>query len=71
MDRSFTEGSLCSSEHDLGTTRQDEAETTIFVTTIGDEPHFRKCIEHLRSQSINRPVEIIDRVGPLSAAFSK
>jgi hypothetical protein len=46
-------------------------ETTIFVTTIGDEPHFSKCIEFLKSQSVVRPVEIIDRVGPLSAAFQQ
>jgi hypothetical protein len=47
------------------------AETTIFVTTIGDEAHFSKCIERLKSQSVARPVEIIDRVGPLSAAFQQ
>ena len=52
-------------------TRQTEAETTIFVTTIGDQEHFCKCVEHLRSQSVARPLDIIDHVGPMSAALQQ
>lgn len=47
------------------------AETTIFVTTIGDQANFRDCIEHLKAQTVERPVEVIDRVAPLSAAFQQ
>jgi len=43
--------------------------TTIFVSTIGDEPNFADCMEHLRAQTAQRPIEVIDRVAPMSAAF--
>jgi hypothetical protein len=71
MDRSSAEGLPISPECDLGQLTKVKAETTVFVTTIGDEAHFCKCMEHLRYQSIVRPVEIIDRIGPLSAAFQQ
>lgn len=46
-------------------------QTTIFVTTIGDKANFSDCMEHLRLQSVQRPVEIINRVAPLSAALQQ
>jgi hypothetical protein len=46
-------------------------ETTIFVTTIGDEPNFADCMEHLRSQTVQRPIEIIDHVAPMSFALQQ
>jgi len=47
------------------------ADTTIFVATVGDEANFRDCLEHLRAQSVQRPIEIIDHVGPMSAALQQ
>src|ERR1700722_17827625 len=44
-------------------------DTTVFVTTIGDEENFIDCIVHLQAQSVRAPIEIIDRVAPMSAAF--
>jgi glycosyltransferase involved in cell wall biosynthesis len=64
-------GLPASVEYKPTATRQTEAETTIFVTTIGDQQHFCKCIDHLRSQSVVRPLEIIDHVGPMSAALQQ
>jgi len=46
-------------------------ETTVFVTTIGDAANFTDCIEHLRAQASIRPVEIVDRVAPMSAALQR
>jgi hypothetical protein len=46
-------------------------DTTIFVTTIGDQPNFTDCMAHLHTQSIRAPIEIIDRVAPMSAAFQE
>lgn len=48
-----------------------EPDTTIFVTTIGDEANFTDCMDHLRSQTVERPIEIIDRVAPMSAALQQ
>jgi hypothetical protein len=45
------------------------AETTIFVSTIGDEANFTDCMAHLRAQTAPRPVQVIERVAPMSAAF--
>ena len=45
--------------------------TTIFVTTIGDEANFADCMAHLRSQTVERPIEIINRVAPMSAALQQ
>jgi hypothetical protein len=56
-------------DHSLETIDGNQADTTVFVTTIGDEQHFRRCTEHLRRQSATRPVEIIDHVAPMSAAL--
>jgi glycosyltransferase involved in cell wall biosynthesis len=67
----YSAGLPASLESKPTATRQIEAETTIFVTTIGDQQHFCKCIEHLRSQSVARPLEIIDHVGPMSAALQQ
>lgn len=44
-------------------------ETTIFVSTVGDEANFADCMQHLRAQSVQRPIEIIDHVAPMSAAL--
>jgi len=49
----------------------EPVETTIFVTTIGDEKNFTDCMEHLAAQTVSRPIEVIDRVAPMSAAFSE
>lgn len=48
-----------------------EAQTTVFVTTVGDQQHFTPCMEHLRSQTVARPVDVIDRVAPMSAALQQ
>lgn len=64
-------GLSVTAEYKPAATRQSEAETTVFVATIGDQEHFCKCIEHLRSQSVVRPLEIVDHVGPLSAALQQ
>lgn len=45
--------------------------TTLFVATIGDEENFRDCMAHLRAQSVQRPIEIVDHVAPMSAAFQQ
>jgi hypothetical protein len=47
------------------------SETTIFVTTIGDEVNFADCMEHLRAQTVQRPIEIIDHVAPMSSALQQ
>jgi hypothetical protein len=46
-------------------------DTTVFVTTIGDEVNFNDCMAHLRAQSVRFPIEIIDHVAPMSAAFQQ
>jgi hypothetical protein len=46
-------------------------DTTIFVTTIGDEANFADCMEHLKAQTVQRPVEILDRIAPMSAALQQ
>ena len=46
-----------------------EAETTIFVTTVGDQVNFADCMEHLAAQTVQRPIDVIDHVAPMSAAF--
>jgi hypothetical protein len=46
-------------------------ETTIFVTTIGDETNFADCMEHLQSQTVQRPIEVIDHVAPMSSALQQ
>jgi hypothetical protein len=45
--------------------------TTVFVLTIGDEANFTDCMEHLRAQTVTRPIEIVDRVAPLSTALGQ
>lgn len=47
------------------------ADTTIFVTTIGDTANFSDCIDHLRAQTVRCRIELIDRVAPMSAAFAR
>ena len=47
------------------------SDTTVFVSTIGDEANLADCMEHLRTQTVSAPLEIIDRVAPLSAAFQQ
>jgi len=44
---------------------------TVFVSTIGDKLNFQDCMTHLRDQSVRFPIEIIDRVAPMSAAFQR
>jgi hypothetical protein len=46
-------------------------DTTLFVTTIGDDANFADCISHLSTQTVNAPIEIIDRVAPMSTAFQQ
>jgi hypothetical protein len=46
-------------------------DTTVFVTTIGDQDNFVDCVAHLHEQSVRAPIEIIDRVAPMSAAFQQ
>ena len=48
-----------------------ESPTTIFVITVGDGPNFRDCMDHLRSQSVQRPIALIDHVAPLSLALQE
>ena len=45
-------------------------DVTVFVTTIGDALNFEDCIAHLEAQTVRCRIELIDRVAPLSAAFS-
>ena len=46
-------------------------DTTVFVTTIGDEVNFAGCMEHLEAQTVRCRLEVIDRVAPMSAAFAE
>lgn len=46
-------------------------DTTVFVSTIGDEANFADCMNHLRAQTVNTPIEIVDHVAPMSAAFQQ
>src|SRR5215510_11745900 len=63
---------LCYSGSFRGDTMDSASpQTTIFVTTIGDEINFSDCMEHLRAQTVTRPIEIIDRVSPMSAALQQ
>jgi hypothetical protein len=45
--------------------------TTVFVTTIGAKENFEDCMQHLRQQTVERRVEVIDHVAPMSAAFQR
>jgi hypothetical protein len=38
---------------------------------VGDEASSADCMSHLRAQTVSVPVEIIDRVAPMSAAFQE
>ena len=58
-------------DHSLEAVEGNQADTTVFVTTIGDEQHFSRCTEHLERQSAKRAVEIIDHVAPMSAALQE
>jgi hypothetical protein len=46
-------------------------DTTVFVTTVGDEANFTDCMSHLQAQSSPCRIDIIDRVAPMSAAFQE
>ena len=46
------------------------ADTTIFISTIGDQANFDDCLAHLRAQTVRCRIEIIDRVAPMSHAFA-
>lgn len=46
-------------------------DTTVFVTTIGDQANFDGCLAHLECQTLGCHVEVIDRVVPMSAAFQQ
>jgi hypothetical protein len=52
-------------------TRPFLADTTVFVTTIGDEVNFEDCLAHLDRQTTRFVLEIIDRVAPMSAALQE
>lgn len=45
------------------------SEITVFVTTIGDEPNFTDCMNHLRNQTSLFTLNVIKNVAPMSAAF--
>jgi hypothetical protein len=51
--------------------REVLTDTTIFVSTVGDKASFSDCMDHLLNQTVSAPIEIIDRVGPMSAAFNE
>lgn len=53
------------------TDRKSLDDTTVFVSTIGDETNFADCITHLRAQTVATPIHIIDHVAPMSAAFQQ
>lgn len=46
-------------------------DVTVFVTTIGDATNFADCLSHLHAQTVSVPIEIIDHVAPMSAAFQE
>ena len=46
-------------------------DTTVFVTTIGDSVNFADCLAHLEAQTVRCRLEVIDRVRPMSAAFTQ
>jgi len=46
-------------------------DTTVCVITVGDEPNVTECLEKLRAQTVRFPLEIIDRVAPMSRAFQE
>jgi len=46
-------------------------DVTLFVTTIGDQENFADCLAHLRAQTLPAPIDIIDHVAPMSAAFQE
>jgi hypothetical protein len=52
-------------------TPQGSGDTTVFVTTIGDQANFADCMSHLASQTLSFPIDIIDHVAPMSAAFQE
>ena len=47
------------------------ADTSVFVTTIGDSVNFAECLAHLEAQTVRCQLEVIDRIRPMSAAFTK
>jgi hypothetical protein len=51
--------------------REVLTDTTIFASTVGDKANFSDCIDHLLNQTVITPIEIIDRVAPMSAAFNE
>ena len=51
--------------------REYLADTTVFVTTVGDETNFQDCLEKLRAQTVRFPLVIIDHVAPMAAAFQQ
>src|SRR2546425_1389646 len=46
-------------------------DVTLFVTTIGDQENFADCLARLRAQTLPAPIDIIDHVAPMSAAFQE
>ena len=52
-------------------TREALKDTTVYVSTIGDKANFDDCMGHLRAQTVGAPIEIIDHVAPMSAAFQQ
>ena len=51
--------------------RPFSTETTVFVTTIGDQANFDDCLAHLECQTLGCRIEVIDHVAPMSAAFQQ
>ena len=51
--------------------REYLADTTVFVTTVGDDTNFQDCLEKLRTQTVRFPLVIIDHVAPMAAAFQQ
>jgi len=49
----------------------EKIDNTIFVTTIGDTANFSDCMEHLKLQTVQRSIEVIDHVAPIFAAFQQ
>jgi hypothetical protein len=51
--------------------RPFSTDTTVFVTTIGDQVNFEDCLAHLECQTLGCRVEVIDRLAPMAAAFQQ
>src|ERR1700688_4918176 len=62
---------MTESEEDTMDVRPFSTDTTVFVTTIGDQVNFDDCMAHLECQTLGCHIEIIDRVAPMSAAFQQ